>query len=292
MKDTGKITKLMRVAAIVAASISVWAQAPPDPRASGGSINQKISILGQVGIDQRLNQRIPLDLVFLDESGRSVRLNQYFTSKPVILSLVYYRCPMLCYQELNGLVTALNGMTRFNLGREFDVVTVSFDPSDSPAVADETRKKYLQRYQRPAEAGAWHFLTGKQQQISALAKAVGFRYVWDPQIEQFAHASAIMLLTPEGYLSQYYYGIEYAPRDLQLGLVEASRGKIGSVVDQVLLYCYHYDPQQGKYTAAIFNILRISAFMTIVLAAGLVAMLWRRHTYAAKSAAANPDLRP
>lgn len=185
-------------------------------------------------------------------------------------------------------MTALNGITRFNLGRDFDVVVVSFDPSDSPAVARETRKTYLQRYHRPVGDGAWHFLTGKQEQISALAQAVGFKYVWDPQIKQFAHASAIMLLTPDGRLSEYYYGIEYAPRDLQLGLIEASRGKIGSVVDQVLLYCYHYDPQQGKYAATIFNILRISALATIVLVAGLVSVLWRRH---ARSTSAE-DLAP
>jgi protein SCO1/2 len=277
MNDTRKLLKLMNVAAIAAVSLSLCAQSPPDPQASGGSTNQKVSILGRVGIDQRLNQQIPLDLAFVDEKGTAVRLNQYFTSKPVILSLVYYRCPMLCYQELNGLVAALNGITRFNLGRDFDVVVVSFDPSDSPAVAMETRKTYLQRYHRPVGDETWHFLTGKQEQISALAQAVGFKYVWDPQIKQFAHASAIMLLTPDGRLSQYYYGIEYAPRDLQLGLIEASRGKIGNVVDQVLLYCYHYDPQQGKYAATIFNILRISALATIVLVAGLVSVLWRRH---------------
>lgn len=273
----------MSVVAIAAANILLKAQALPNPQATGGSTNQKVSILSQVGIDQRLNQQVPLNLVFRDEGGRTVRLNQYFTSKPVILSLVYYRCPMLCYQELNGLVTALNGITRFNLGREYDVITVSFDPGDSPADATETRKKYLQRYQRPVGDGAWHFLTGKREQISALAQAVGFRYVWDPRIRQFAHASGIMLLTPEGRLSQYFYGIEYSPRDVQLGLVEASRGKIGNVVDQVLLYCYHYDPQQGKYAATILNILRLSAFATIVLVAGMLSVLWRRRANASQS---------
>jgi protein SCO1/2 len=282
----------MSVAALAFMSMTPWAQTPPDLQASGGSINQRVSILAQVGIDQRLNQQIPLDLVFLDESGRTVRLNQYFTSKPVILSLVYFRCPMLCSQELSGLVTALNRMSRFNLGRDFDVVTVSFDPSDSPAVATETRKMYLQRYQRSAGDGAWHFLTGKQQEISALARAVGFRYAWDPQIRQFAHGSAIMLLTPEGRLSQYYYGIEYPPQDLQLGLIEASRGRIGNVVDQVLLYCYHYDPQQGRYAATIFNILRISALATIVMVVGLVGALWRRHTHVGKSTSPSVDLAP
>jgi protein SCO1 len=271
-----KVLQLVAVVAISAASVSLCAQAPASLQAGQGNTNLKVPILEQVGIDQRLNQQISLDLTFVDENGKTVQLRQYFGSKPVILALIYYQCPMLCSQELNGLVDALNGVTHFNIGREFNVVTVSFDPRDTPSDAADTKKKYLPRYHRSGADENWHFLTGKQDQIAALTKAVGFRYVWDPEIKQFAHASGIMLLTPDGRVAQYYYGIEYAPRDIQLGLVEASQRKIGNVVDQVLLLCYHYDPQQGTYGAAIFNILRISALVTILVLGGLVIVMARR----------------
>lgn len=271
-----RILQLMAVMVISAAGASLWAQAPASLRTGEGSNNLKVPILEQVGIDQRLNQQVSLDLAFVDESGKTVKLRQYFGSKPVLLALVYYQCPMLCSQELNGLVDALNGVTRFNIGREFNVVTVSFDPGDTPADAAETRKKYLPRYHRSGADENWHFLTGQQDQITALTKAVGFRYIWDPEIKQFAHASGIILLTPDGRVAQYYYGIEYAPRDIELGLVEASRRKIGTVVDQVLLLCYHYDPRQGKYGAEIFNILRMSGLITILALGGLVIVMARR----------------
>jgi protein SCO1/2 len=211
-----------------------------------------------------------------------VQLKQYFGAKPVILTLVYYQCPMLCSQVLNGLSGALNGIVRFNVGRDFNVVTVSFDPRDTAANAADAKKRYMQRYRRPGSQEGWHFLTGKQEQISALAQAVGFRYAWDPEIQQFAHASAIMLLTPDGRVAQYYYGIEYQPRYIQMGLIEASQGKIGNLVDQVLLYCYHYDPAKGKYGAVIFNVLRLSAAATVLVLGGFMFVMFRREARAAK----------
>jgi len=264
------------------ASVPAWSQAAPKIQPGDVVPNQKPSILDQVGIDQRLDQQVPLNLVFNDETGQAVELQQYFGAKPVILMLVYYQCPMLCTQVLNGFTGAMNGIVKFNIGREFNVVTVSIDPRDKAEDAAAAKKRYLQRYRRAGAAQGWHFLTGKKDQIDALAQAVGFRYAWDPEVQQFAHASGIMLLTPAGHVAQYYYGIEYAPRDIQLGLVEASKGKIGSVADQVLLYCFHYDPRQGRYGAAIFNILRLSALVTILALGGFMLIMFRRDSLAAR----------
>ncbi|HLY98658.1 MAG TPA: SCO family protein, partial [Candidatus Angelobacter sp.] len=226
------------LAAFTLAGASGQAAAPKmDVGQSSAASNQKISILDQVGIDQHLNQRIPLDAKFVDETGQTVALRQYFGSRPVLITMVYYQCPMLCSQELNGLTSSLNVLSQFSVGREFDVITVSFDPTETPEMAAENKKKFLERYRRPGAAQGWHFLTGKKDQIELLSQALGFRYAWDPEIKQYAHASGIMLLTPDGRIAQYYYGIEYAPRDLRLGFIEATQGKIGTVVDQVLLYC-------------------------------------------------------
>jgi protein SCO1 len=201
--------------------------------------------LRQVGIDQKLNNQVPLDLVFTDENGQQVRLGQYFGQKPVILSLVYYDCPMLCTQVLTEL-------------------------------AREKKANYMARYGRPNAADGWHFLTGDEASITALTNAVGFRFAWDEETKQFAHASGIMILTPEGRVSRYFYGIEYAPRDMQLGLVEASNNKIGSPVDQLLLYCYHYDPQTGKYGFVIMNAMRVLGFATFFGLALLIVIMKRR----------------
>jgi protein SCO1/2 len=257
-------------------------QAAPRMQPGEGVMNQKSSILDRVGIDQRLNQQVPLDLTFTDESGKAVQLRQYFGTKPVILSLVYYKCPMLCSQVLSGMAGMLNGIVRFNAGRDFEVVTVSFDPNETPQDAAKAKKNYASRYRRAGAAEGWHFLTGRKDQIDALTSAVGFRYTWDPKGQQFAHASGIMLLTPDGRLAQYYYGIEYFPRDVQLGLIEASQGKIGNLADQIKLYCFHYDPAQGRYGAAIFNILRLSAVATIVLLGGFMIVMFRRDMLAAR----------
>jgi protein SCO1 len=231
--------------------------------------------LRQVGIDQRLNAQVPLDLVFRDESGQPVQLKQYFGQKPVILSLVYYDCPMLCTQVLNGLTGSLKAL-KFDVGREFEVVTVSFDPRETAELAGRKKAGYMARYGREGAAAGWHFLTGDEASIMALTEAVGFRFAWDDEIKQFAHASGIMILTPEGKISRYFYGIEYAPRDMKLGLVEASNNKIGSPVDQILLYCYHYDPQTGKYGLVIMNAIRVLGFATFFGLALLIFIMKRR----------------
>jgi protein SCO1/2 len=275
-------TRKLLAAVLICSGLGAAAQAPPKLQPGEDIPNRKPSILDNVGIVQRLNQQVPLDLTFADETGQAVQLRQYFGSKPVILALVYYQCPMLCSQVLNGLAGALNGIARFNVGRDFNVVTVSFDPRDTPESAAENKKRYLSRYRRTGAAEGWHFLSGRQDQIDALAAAVGFRYAWDPQVKQFAHASGIMLLTPDGRLAQYYYGIEYAPRNIQLGLIEASQGKIGNLADELVLYCYHYDPTQGRYGAAIFNILRVSALATLLLLGGFMIVMFRRDRRAAR----------
>ena len=267
---------------LAAAAVSSLAQAPPKLQPGDVTPNQKPSILDQVGLDQKLNSQVPLDAMFVDEHGQAVQLKQYFGAKPVILIMVYYQCPMLCTQVLTGFTGAMLGVRKFNIGREFDVVTISIDPRDGPQEALEAKKRYIQRYRRPEAEKGWHFLTGKKDQIDLVAQAVGFRYVWDPEVQQYAHASGIMLITPQGRVAQYYYGIEYAPRDIQLGLVEASQGKIGTIVDQVLLYCFHYDPRQGRYGTAIFNILRLSALVTVLLLGGFMLIMFRRDALAAR----------
>src|SRR5215510_2556048 len=260
---------------LLLASASAYAQAAPRGDL-GQAPNKKPSILEQVGIDPHLNAQVPLDLNFLDEHGQPVQLRQYFGEKPVIITMVYYTCPMLCTQVLAGLTAAMNGMSGFTVGREFNIVTVSFDPKDTPQTALEAKERYLKRYRRAGSEQGWHFLVGRKEQIDALAQALGFRYAWDQENNQYAHASAIMLLTPDGHIAQYRYGIEYAPREIRLGLVEASKGKIGTLVDKLVLYCYHYDPRQGRYGAAIFNILRLSALVTVLVLGGFMLIMFRR----------------
>jgi protein SCO1 len=241
--------------------------------------DQKPQILQQVGIDQKLNTQLPLDLIFRDEHGKTVRLGDYFGSKPVIVSLVYYRCPMLCEQVLNGMTSALN-VLRFDVGKEFNVVTVSIDPTETPEIAAKKKEVFLHRYQRPTADKGWAYLTGDQANIDRLAKAIGFRYVYDERTKQYAHASGIVIATPEGRLAQYYYGIEYSPKDLRLGLIEASQNKIGTVVDQLLLYCYHYDPETGHYGAIVMRVMRLAGALTVVLLGGFVITMLRREAQA------------
>jgi protein SCO1/2 len=232
-------------------------------------------LLRQVGIDQKLNTQVPLDLGFRDEAGRAVTLGDYFGKKPVVMALVYYDCPMLCTQVLNGLASALQ-VLKFDAGREFNVVLVSIDPKETPQLAAAKKKTYLERYQRSGAAAGWHFLTGEQAAIHRLAQSVGFRYAYDPKTGQYAHAAAILVLTPEGKIAQYYHGIEYPPRDLRLGLVEASKNRIGSVVDRVLLYCYHYDPAKGRYGAVAMNILRLAGLATLLAMGSFIFLSLRR----------------
>jgi len=230
--------------------------------------------LENVGIEQHLDAQVPPDLAFVDDTGRAVKLGDYFGKKPMILNLVYYNCTMLCGEALAGLTGAMR-LVKFDVGNEFDVLTVSFNPRETPDIAAAKKQDYLKRYGRPNSAAGWHFLTGPPESIDALTRAVGFQYQYDPKSQQYAHATAIMVLTPQGRISRYFYGVDFPPKDLRMGLVEASQGKIGNAVDQVLLYCYHYDPATGKYGAVVANILRLGAGLTIVLLGGMILIFFR-----------------
>jgi protein SCO1 len=271
--------------AVVGAALSITAYAQ---NMSTGLMSPPASMrppgLKNVGIQQNLNGQIPPDLVFRDETGKTVRLGDYFGQKPMILSLVYYRCPMLCGEVLSGLSSALK-VLKFNVGDEFNVLTVSFDPKDTSEIGAAKKAEYMERYGRPGAAQGWHFLTGPQNSIDALTKAAGFQYQYDPKTEQFAHSTAIMILTPEGKIAQYYYGVEYAPKDLRLGLIQASENKIGTLTDQILLYCYHYDPTTGKYGAMISRILQLSAMATVLILGVFMTLLFRHGSDAEHRAA-------
>lgn len=234
--------------------------------------------LNDVGIDQKLHEQLPLDLEFRNESGEAVKLGKYFGNKPVVLSLVFYECPMLCNQVLNGMASAFRVMS-FRPGNEFEVITVSFDSRETSTLAaakKSTYVAYLPEEKRAGAASGWHFLTGDETNIKRLTDAIGFRYHFDEATNQFAHASAIYVATPQGKLARYFYGIEYPPRDLRLGVIEASENKIGSPVDQLLLYCYHYDPATGKYGAVVMNMIRLGGIVTVVAMLTLLLLLRRR----------------
>jgi len=270
------------VIAILAAA-AAWAQpaqpAPAQPSAMRDSNSKPAPLpagLQGVTIEQNLNHQVPLNLIFRDEFGRSLPLSTYFSGhKPVVLALVYYTCPMLCNLVLTGMETSLRAIS-LNPGRDFEVVAVSFDPKDTPQIAAAKRENYLRRYRRPDTANGWHFLTGDEASIKALTSAVGFRYKLDPATGQYAHASAIMILTPDGKLSRYFYGVEYSPRDVRLGLVEASQDKIGNPVDQILLFCYHYDPATGKYGAIAMNMVRFAGGTFVLICGTFLLFAWRR----------------
>jgi protein SCO1/2 len=244
-------------------------------RAQGLTANNQPAALRDVGIDQKLNQPVPLDLMFRDETGRSVNLGDYFGQKPVILVLAYYECPMLCTMVLNGVLRSLRALS-FDVGHQFNVVTVSFNPKETPELAAAKKKNYIAGYGRAGAETGWHFLTGDENSIQQLTDAVGFRYHYDPQAKQYVHASGIMVLTPQGKLARYFYGIEYSANDLRLGLVEASQGKIGSPVDQLLLYCFHYDPVTGKYGAIITRIIQLAGIATALMLAAFMIVMFRR----------------
>jgi protein SCO1/2 len=241
--------------------------------------------LENVGIAQHLDAQVPPELIFRDDTGKTVKLGDYFGRKPIILNLVYYNCTMLCGEALAGLASAMR-LIKFDVSNEFDVVTVSFDPRETPDMAAAKKIDYVKRYGRPNAASGWHFLTGQPDAINALTKTVGFQYQYDAQSKQYAHATAIMVLTPQGRISRYFYGVDFPPKDLRMGLVEASQGKIGNAVDAVLLYCYHYDPGTGKYGAMVSNILRLAAAATMVLLGGLLLILWRLDRSVTKKIAA------
>ena len=244
---------------------------------TGYSLAQKYSreLQNTIGIDQKLGEQIPMDLTFTNEAGHSVRIGDYFGDKPIVLTLVYYDCPMLCNQVLTSLLRAMNVLA-FGIGTEFDVLTVSVDPGETHELAAAKRAEYLKNYRGRDGSNGWHFLTGQQDQIEQLASAVGFRYEYEEQTDQYIHASGIMVLTPAGKLARYFYGIDYPPRDLRWGLVEAADGAIGSAVDQLLLMCYSYDPMTGKYGVYIRNSLRIGAVATVLALGSFVVVMLRR----------------
>jgi protein SCO1 len=236
--------------------------------------NVRPPYLQNVGIEQRLDAQVPPDLSFVDDTGRPVKLGDYFGKKPLILNLVYYNCPMLCGEALAGLTGSMK-LIKFDAGNEFEVITVSFNPQETAQLAAEKKRDYVKRYARPTAAAGWHFLTGPADSINALTQAVGFQYQYDAAKNQYAHATAIMVLTPQGRISRYFYGVDFPPKDLRMGLVEASQGKIGNAVDQVLLYCYHYDPATGKYGAIVSNMLKLGGALTILFVGALILVLLR-----------------
>jgi protein SCO1/2 len=255
-------------------ALSITAAAQMNNGVMSPPANTRPPRLENVGIEQHLDAKVSPDLTFRDEAGKTVQLGDFFGRKPLILNLVYYNCTMLCGEALAGLASAMR-LVKFDVGNQFDVITVSFDPRETPAMAAAKKIDYVKRYGRPNAAAGWHFLTGDAGSINALTKTVGFQYQYDENSRQYAHATAIMVLTPQGRISRYFYGVDFPPKDLRMGLVEASRGKIGNAVDAVLLYCYHYDPETGKYGAMVGNILRLAAAATILIIGTMLFIFWR-----------------
>src|SRR5580700_2653644 len=255
------------------------ASAQAVPSGTGPAAGNMPSVLENVGFQPQLNARLPLDLAFRDETGGDVQLREYFSEKPVLLALVYYGCPMLCNQTEQGVVGALR-MLSFNPGRDYEVVFVSFDPRESPDMAAQKKESAMTHFRRPETASGWHFLTGRKESIDALTKGANFRYSFDQKSNLIAHASGILLLTPDGRISRYFYGVEYPARDIRLGLVDASAGKIGTPIDRALLFCYQYDPTSARYSAAILKIIRLGGVLTMLaLVAGI--LIFRRRDIAA-----------
>jgi protein SCO1/2 len=250
------------------------------PRAGAAPEPPRPAVLNRAGFDNKLGAQVPVGLTFRNEAGEVVRLSDYLGQGPVVLSLAYYECPMLCTLVLNGMTDCFRGLP-FEIGKDYQVLTVSFDPTEKPPLAAAKKARYLKELDRPGGAEGWHFLTGDEAEIRQLTEAVGFKYAYDEASGEYAHASGIMLLTPEGRLSHYFYGIEYAPKDVRLGLVQASQGTIGSPVDQILLLCYHYNPATGTYGAALMNIVRAGCFATIAMLGGYLLVAFRRASAAA-----------
>jgi len=274
----GSVAVLALLLGALGAAPAARAQANPLPVMQNPAGDP--AVLKQIGLDQKLNAQVPLDLTFRDEKGNPVVLRQFFGKRPVILTLVYYQCPMLCTLVLNGV---LNSAKRISLemGKDYEVVTVSIDPTEKPILAEAKHTMYSGLYGRPGAVAGWHFLTGEEADIEKLAASVGFRYAYDKASEQFAHPSGIMVLTPEGRVSRYFYGIEYSPRDVRLALVEASGEKIGTPVDEILLACFHYDPTTGKYGLVISRVIRLAGIATVLAIGGVVLVLRRKESYAA-----------
>ena len=265
---------LSLAAPLLAAQVSSYGD-----KETGPTNDRPPSLLNGVGIDQHLNTQLPLNLAFTDDAGQQVTLASYFGKRPAILALVYYRCPMLCSEELDGLTSALE-MVRYVPGKDFNIIVVSIDPTEGTDLAAAKKREYLKRYGRPEPANGWHFLTGTQPNIDALTQAVGFRYVKltvpGSNLMQYAHASSIQIVTPEGKLAQYYMGVEYSPKDMLLGLDEASSNRIGSPVDNILTYCYHYDPTTNTHDLIIARVIQLGGFLTVVLLGGFMLVMFRR----------------
>jgi protein SCO1/2 len=274
-----KVRHLVGIAALLlGACTTLRAQAVPG--STGPAASAMPAVLRNVGFEPPLNGPMPLDLPFRDETVRSIQLREYFGQKPVVLAFVYYGCPMLCDQVEQGVVGVLR-MLSFNPGRDYDVVFISFDSREIPPMAAEKKKKALAHFRRPETDSGWHFLTGSKESIEAATKAANFRFSFDPKNNLFAHASGVLLLTPDGHISRYFYGVEYPGRDMRLGLVDASAGKIGSPIDHVLLFCYHYDPAAAVYSASILKIIRLAGFLTILCLVGGILVARRREALAA-----------
>jgi protein SCO1 len=250
-----------------------------DKEAGENSGDQLPQVLQKVGVDQHLNQQLPLDAQFVDDTGKTVRLSDYFGKHPAILSLVYYNCPMLCSEEMDGLAGALE-MVKMSPGKDFEIIIISIDPSETPELAAKKKAFYVKRYGRPETANGWHFLTGQQAAIDAVSKATGFGYIRVPgpdgKLDQFAHASSIEVVTTDGHLAQYYLGVEYSPKDVMLGLIEASGNKIGSPVANILTYCYHYDPQTNKHSLIVARVVQLGGMVTVVSLGSFMFVMFRR----------------
>ena len=276
------------VAMTIAGATSAFAQArnypesylryAGDPTKQADPAHQMPGLLKDVTFQQQLGEQLPLDAAFKDEAGRDVRLGDYFkTGKPVVFAFVYYQCTMLCTQVMNGISSALK-VVPFEVGKDFDVVLVSFDPRDTPKDATEKKAAHLQYWSTEKTAGAWHFLTGTEPEIRRVTQAAGFSYQWDARNNQFAHVSGVLVTTPEGRLSRYFYGIEYSPKELRLALVESGKGTIGSKIDELLLFCFHYDPESGRYGVVVMNLIRLGGVVTVALVAGFILLMRRRET--------------
>lgn len=260
---TGITIALLTISLLTPAGAQFWQQ-PEREKSTNVNLSRDISI------EQKLNEQVPLNLTFRDESGRTVQLRDYFGKKPVLLTLVYYECPSLCGLVLQGLLKSLR-VLNYTPGEQFDIVTVSISPKETPALAAAKKQNFLKEYGRLDAAKGWHFLTGEEPHIRQLADAVGFRYVYDPKSGQYAHAAGVMLLTPNGRVSRYFYGIEYSPRDLRMGIIDASQGKVGSPVEKIILFCYQYDPTTGKYSLAIIRIVQIASVLTVLVLGSFMA---------------------
>ena len=278
---TRPVSHTLRAVAVLAAltlglAPLATAQRPPQDAAVNDVAGGLPEKLKEVGFDQRLGEDVPLDLTFRDSDGETVRLGDYFEAgRPVVLSLVYYECPMLCDLTLTGLAQSLRPL-ELNMGEDFEVVTVSFDPGEGPQVAADAKKLYVPRYGRETAWQSWHFLTGDEAEIRQLADAVGFRYAYEEETDEYAHAAGLVMITPEGEISRYFFGTEHPAKDLRLGLVETADDQIGTAIDQILLYCYNYDPALGRYSAATMNLIRAGGALTVLLLGGFIVLMLRR----------------